>query len=101
MELSDATEKISSDWGSIPGPSDYATPGPMLRFVYIYKFVPFHTMKATGGEEVQLHLFLNWALDGSASTSRPLYPGGGEVTALWAPKPFGHLEKRSMLYRRI
>jgi hypothetical protein len=30
-------------------------------------------MKVTDGEEVQLHSFLNWALDISASTSLPLY----------------------------
>ena len=42
--------------------------------LYIHRFVPF--LKATGGEEVKLHLFLNWALDGSDWTYRPLYPGG-------------------------
>jgi len=34
MELSDAPEKIPSDRGSIPGPSDlnhYATPGPWKK----------------------------------------------------------------------
>jgi len=41
MELSDAPEKIRSDRGSIPGPSDYATPGPTFTHVYTYYLLKY------------------------------------------------------------